>query len=625
MFCVSRKEPMNVFQNRTVELEYKSLQSDYTNKYTDIILENIKSTPYKPVIKKENNNSNNGYQEIKINEDITSLQQCNVDHILYILNKSGILDNPKFTINGKSYKKMVLSYFKQKQIDGQTINKLTLKQFRQSIITFCENQKKLNGILATIYLYFTKKLDNDNDIFPLPSILPSTTISQSITEHAEEPLHDGISNNYKLKCLNECSSVELITVFNDNNVFKDKNEYIQKLYPYKEKIVLYFTSNNIDGQKLLEMQRKEFIYSIAHYVGNKKLVGPLGRLYSKLHNNFQIKVYEMETVVRKMELKDVNHEQIVFVLKHCIFDDLKDQDKQGKLQEYKNKIIQYFEINDFLNGQYIQKVKRKDFAINISEYCEDKKVNASTRKIYSAFIKFKWNEDPRFLTYFSQTTEQKQTTDDDDTNNKQTILSLPDDIEKCNNNEIIFILNQYIFNHFDDKYIKSLNPEKDKIIEYFINNKIDGRVLCSKTMRRKDFARNLYEALGGDKKKNGACLRLHSILNKFDLGRMKIEYKMESVNEIKDCNIEQLLFILNKKIFKDNNDKHIQKLIAYKQEINEYFVNNKIDGKSLCDSSSMNRKDFAKDLYQTLGDKKLNGACLRLYDKLSKYDLKQHV
>ena len=109
-----------------------------------------------------------------------------------------------------------------------------------------------------------------------------------------------------------------------------------------------------------------------------------------------------------------------------------------------------------MNGQYIRDVKRRDFSTKVSQYSEDKKLNASTKKIYSALVKFKWNEDPRFLTYFSQTTEQKQITDDDDTNNKQTILSLPDDIEKCNYNEIIFILNQYIFNNFDDKYIKSL-------------------------------------------------------------------------------------------------------------------------------------------------------------------------
>ena len=650
------------------------------------------------------------------NERITSLDQCNSHHILTILQTLDILNDSRFIINDKSYKNKVISYFEKNKIDGNKILQTNTKQFRQSIIKYCDGQQKLNGILGKLYLYFTKRLDiNDFD---------------NLTQNNDTEPHKKIKKK-KTKNIQQCNNMELIYVVNyifDN----DKAKHIEKLKENKEIIISYLSQNNMNGQELYQMHRKQFVTNLAG--SNTKLRGPLGVLYKIIHND-SIQEYIIPITSKQeeksLELQHITCTQLIYALQHFIFNDVKDKDKTGKLQQYKDKIIQYFKINN-LDGQYLKNAKRREIPKKISEWIGDKKLNSPLMKIHAAIINFEWNErlpstiinqqnddeieekqdnvesfDTEHMNHktiiyalenyiFDELIDQKggdllkeykvniiQCIKNNNWNGKDiknmkrkdfrneiathcknkklnspllkvlngilqfdwsqvsnsivrikeerireekdNELLLPDTINKCNTKQLLFILNNYIFNddHID-KHIAKLLPFKDKINEFFIENKINGERLCLSTMNRKDFAKQLYESLGGDKKKNGACLKLHGKLIKYNLnGNGLMEKPKENVlplpTQIKDYNVKQLIYCIKDIFDKNKDDKHIEKLLPYKDNIIKYFIQNEIDGNKLC-LSGMNRKDFSKELYLSLdGDKKKNGACLKLHTKIIKY------
>eukprot|EP01084_Bolivina_argentea_P029070 53973_1 len=57
---------------------------------------------------------------------------------------------------------------------------------------------------------------------------------------------------------------------------------------FKDKIISYFKENNISGEKFIEMKKKELKKNLASYCGDRKLPGPLGKLFKEI-NAFELK------------------------------------------------------------------------------------------------------------------------------------------------------------------------------------------------------------------------------------------------------------------------------------------------------------------------------------------------
>lgn len=64
-----------------------------------------------------------------------------------------------------------------------------------------------------------------------------------------------------------------------DNLNKKNKEKIQK---HKEKIIEYIKENKLNGMKLSEMKRKEFINLFTAYLGDKKLTAAMGAIYKDL-------------------------------------------------------------------------------------------------------------------------------------------------------------------------------------------------------------------------------------------------------------------------------------------------------------------------------------------------------
>eukprot|EP01084_Bolivina_argentea_P274563 468031_1 len=85
---------------------------------------------------------------------------------------------------------------------------------------------------------------------------------------------------------------------------------------------------------------------------------------------------------------------------------------------------------------------------------------------------------------------------------------------------------------------------------------------------------------------------------------------------IKDCNQEQLLYILN------HGDLFSLKLQGKKSDIIKYVKQQKLDGNKLID---MKRKTFISAMAEYFGDNKLRGQLGKLYTSVTKLDLSQFV
>eukprot|EP01084_Bolivina_argentea_P255378 429512_1 len=87
---------------------------------------------------------------------------------------------------------------------------------------------------------------------------------------------------------------------------------------------------------------------------------------------------------------------------------------------------------------------------------------------------------------------------------------------------------------------------------------------------------------------------------------------------IDQCNVQQIMEILENHIFDELNPKHVDKLVQHKTDIIECIKQNKFNGKSL---TEMNRKSFATTLKQHLKNNKLTIPLLALHKAILQYDI----
>merc|ERR1712228_864420 len=83
----------------------------------------------------------------------------------------------------------------------------------------------------------------------------------------------------------QCDQINLnqIVYMLDAHIFDNLKEKIkEKLKKHKQTIIEFIKQHQIDGNKLIEMERKKFMNDIAAHLTNKKLTVALGYLYKDL-------------------------------------------------------------------------------------------------------------------------------------------------------------------------------------------------------------------------------------------------------------------------------------------------------------------------------------------------------
>eukprot|EP01084_Bolivina_argentea_P275132 469126_1 len=89
---------------------------------------------------------------------------------------------------------------------------------------------------------------------------------------------------------------------------------------------------------------------------------------------------------------------------------------------------------------------------------------------------------------------------------------------------------------------------------------------------------------------------------------------------ISECNMQQIVLILEKYIFDKLNPKPREKLCAFKSKIIQYMKEHEMDGNKLQQTS---RKEFASDMIQYLNtDNTFKQPLAALYSAITKYDVK---
>ena len=105
------------------------------------------------------------------------------------------------------------------------------------------------------------------------------------------------------------------------------------------------------------------------------------------------------------------------------------------------------------------------------------------------------------------------------------------EIEQCNTEQLIFILNHDLF--IPKKDDKILNEYKDQIIEYFEEHKLDGTML-KEGMDRKTFSQKIADYTDEKKLKGRMSGFYNKCISKFVVKEKEKEKKDEEKKEEKD-------------------------------------------------------------------------------------------
>eukprot|EP01084_Bolivina_argentea_P249777 418288_1 len=112
-------------------------------------------------------------------------------------------------------------------------------------------------------------------------------------------------------------------------------------------------------------------------------------------------------------VKDLSHEQLVYLLKEHCFDQIKDTEKLQLLQDYKLKIIEYFNVAK-LNGLMFHSISKKGLIEAVTSHCNNKKLTGVLRQLYKIINEFDLNliSLPSIQEESKQTAETEIETDD---------------------------------------------------------------------------------------------------------------------------------------------------------------------------------------------------------------------
>eukprot|EP01084_Bolivina_argentea_P317905 551224_1 len=157
-------------------------------------------------------------------------------------------------------------------------------------------------------------------------------------EQKELNLHDMWGN--KPEEVSQCTIVQIEFII--NHVIAD----LSILLPHLQQILQYIQQNELDGNKLTNMSRKDFMKQAAAHFGNKKLTIHFGKLYSCIVK-CDIKTFIIENrndsgdiwSSNPQSISECNVNQIVYILNNDVIDKL----DIPKLKSQKSNIIKFIE------------------------------------------------------------------------------------------------------------------------------------------------------------------------------------------------------------------------------------------------------------------------------------------
>eukprot|EP01084_Bolivina_argentea_P125379 222160_1 len=199
--------------------------------------------------------------------------------------------------------------------------------------------------------------------------------------------------------MKSCNTTQIIDAICHHILPKLKND---KLDQHKDKIIKYFSENELDGDKFEEMTRKEFGKAIQNYVNDKKVILPAMKMYKEIlsfdfsiisHTN-NIETNEMKTdvsdVLSKNNVADIgmcDMEQLIDILSKYVLPNLNNK----MLQEHQDKIIEYMVANK-MDGTKIKQLTRKQFGKALTNHLNNTKLMVAAMKLYKELVSFDMNK-----------------------------------------------------------------------------------------------------------------------------------------------------------------------------------------------------------------------------------------
>eukprot|EP01084_Bolivina_argentea_P238893 401392_1 len=314
-------------------------------------------------------------------------------------------------------------------------------------------------------------------------------VTKEIDIKLEEKMQQISTNPQSLQ---ECNVSQIICILNHKKTFNK----LDKLLKYQNKIINYAKENELSGIKLSKMNRKDFLYQISDYINDKKMRGHLGQLYNNVisvdlnnvfvNNNYKNNSKETDIELEEpaqqflaspKSLEECNVSHIICILHHKnTFNNL------NKLLKYQNEIINCVKENE-MTGVELNKMKRKDFIYQISDYINDKKMRGQLGQLYSNVISVDLS--CVFANHLMDN-----------------IFSIQD----CTVDHMLYILNHG--NVFDK--LDKLMSYKSGVINYIVENNLNGSKLIK--MKRKGFL-NAISAYLSNKKLKISLFNLYIIFN----------------------------------------------------------------------------------------------------------------
>eukprot|EP01084_Bolivina_argentea_P276165 471176_1 len=374
----------------------------------------------------------------------------------------------------------------------------SLFRFRNGL----ENDHECN-----LSLLSENEIDIQQEILNMPQKANSTYIDGEYerVDEKEKLIESKIMNQAKSAAimLDQPESISQYTV--DQIVFvlnhEETTNHFEKLKPYQPQIVQYIKMNDVNGESLLNMKRKDFMKNIAAYCNNKKITIALGKLYKYIISDERLILFGQVNKDEEqnpdlwsnkpMSISDCNVSQIISILKNNIIQ------KLDKLTEHQLKIYEYLKEMQFDGTKFIN-THKKEFISQLIQKLGDKTLTMQTAQLYKQVITYDVS------TCWSNSTQYISSKSD----NKQNVWSdNPQSISECNLHQIAFIAECCILNKLD-----KLQPLKSDITDFMIQNKFDGSKLNA--ISRKQFISEFAERLE-DKKLKAQLGKLYTTMIKF--------------------------------------------------------------------------------------------------------------
>ena len=231
-----------------------------------------------------------------ITSPITSLDECNVDHILYMLETFDVLNGSNVLL----YKDRIIEYFKEEMIDGKKLNTMNKKQLGSALVAKCDNNKKVNGSAMKLYKCFQtfdfNKIDLSQIVGNKCMLNDTETIQfQMMEEKTEMPKAKRLSltKNTEIKEIQSVSNEEIIYALKYYILNEIQYKNNDKLTKYKELILKCIKLNEWNGKDINNnINDLEFSKLICEYCDESDLDSLLITIYHKI-KGFEWKIISL--------------------------------------------------------------------------------------------------------------------------------------------------------------------------------------------------------------------------------------------------------------------------------------------------------------------------------------------